>query len=363
MDYQLVEIRDEERADRVRKNAGGKARADVTVILAELGAVPCEAVISENARASAKGLKKLLWHRDVITTLKNSFSPLRPGDTLFIQFPLRFHSVLIGPYLKDLVRSGISVILIIHDLETIRWAKLPRKALSKLRYRLEEQLALTACSRLIVHNETMKAFLAKSGIPEQKMVLLELFDYLASVDISTAANRFQKSRGVIIAGNLSLKKSGYLEHLPDDVQWELYGVGYEKDEKENVRYHGSFTPEELPQKLEGSFGLVWDGPSAETCTGVFGDYLRVNNPHKLSLYLASGLPVIIWKEAALASFVEASGVGFPVSSLHEIRSMLDRMSEEEYSEMQRRSAEFSSRLREGFFLREAAAQARKGLKP
>ncbi len=32
-------------------------------------------------------------------------------------------------------------------------------------------------------------------------------------------------------------------------------------------YFGSFLPDELPAALEGGFGLVWDGDSAETCSG------------------------------------------------------------------------------------------------
>ena len=58
--------------------------------------------------------------------------------------------------------------------------------------------------------------------------------------------------------------------------------------------------------MEGSFGLVWDGISVETCAGVYGEYLKVNNPHKTSLYLASGIPVIIWKEAAWLSLLNAN---------------------------------------------------------
>ena len=33
-------------------------------------------------------------------------------------------------------------------------------------------------------------------------------------------------------------------------------------------------------KMEGSFGLVWDGTSKDTCIGGFGEYLKFNNPHK-----------------------------------------------------------------------------------
>ena len=72
----------------------------------------------------------------------------------------------------------------------------------------------------------------------------------------------------------------------------------------NVKYCGQYKPEELPEKLEGGFGLVWDGDDLGACTGVFGEYMKYNNPHKTSLYLASGLPVIIWEKAAMAKYIE-----------------------------------------------------------
>ena len=56
--------------------------------------------------------------------------------------------------------------------------------------------------------------------------------------------------------------------------------------------------------MDQNFGLVWDGTSLDGCNGRYGEYLKFNNPHKTSLYLSCGIPVIIWKEAALADFVE-----------------------------------------------------------
>ena len=44
---------------------------------------------------------------------------------------------------------------------------------------------------------------------------------------------------------------------------------------ENENYFGSFLPDELPAALEGGFGLVWDGDSAETCSGVFGSTFAI----------------------------------------------------------------------------------------
>ena len=73
--------------------------------------------------------------------------------------------------------------------------------------------------------------------------------------------------------------------------------------------------------------------STATCTGVYGEYLRINNPHKTSLYLASEIPVIIWKEAALAKFIVDNKCGIAVDSLEDIKQALQDLSEEEYNEM------------------------------
>ena len=86
----------------------------------------------------------------------------------------------------------------------------------------------------------------------------------------------------------------------------------------NINYHGSFGVDEIPSKLTRGFGLVWDGDSLDGCRGQSGQYLRYNNPHKLSLYLSSGLPVVIWTGAAEAGFVREHGVGLCVDSLNDL---------------------------------------------
>ena len=57
--------------------------------------------------------------------------------------------------------------------------------------------------------------------------------------------------------------------MPARPAYNLYGVGFDESRAlENEAYFGSFLPDELPAALEGGFGLVWDGDSAETCSGV-----------------------------------------------------------------------------------------------
>ena len=79
---------------------------------------------------------------------------------------------------------------------------------------------------------------------------------------------------MIVAGNLAQEKAGYLYALPAEPAYNLYGVGFDESRAlENELTLAPSSPDELPAALEGGFGLVWDGDSAETCSGVFGEYL------------------------------------------------------------------------------------------
>ena len=60
-----------------------------------------------------------------------------------------------------------------------------------------------------------------------------------------------------------------------------------------------------------------------------------NNPHKLSLYIAAGLPVIVWQQAAIAEFVTTHKIGIVVESLKEISDKIQSLPESEYNEMTR----------------------------
>ena len=76
--------------------------------------------------------------------------------------------------------------------------------------------------------------------------------------------------------------------------------------------------------------MIWDGDSLEECNGAFGEYLKYNNPHKFSLYIAAGIPVITWKKAAIAEFIEKENIGITVNSLEDLEKILINLSNEEY---------------------------------
>ena len=114
--------------------------------------------------------------------------------------------------------------------------------------------------------------------------------------------------------------------------------------------------DEIPSKLTRGFGLVWDGDSLDGCRGQSGQYLRYNNPHKLSLYLSSGLPVVIWTGAAEAGFVREHGVGLCVDSLNDLEEIFRNMTKEEYDALCDNVQRLSGKLRKGEYA-EAAIKA------
>lgn len=326
------------------KTAGVKARDDLEYIWNHMGHSPIFLKPQEFNRAQAGLLEKYRLHRHIAGVWKRGLMGLAKGDTLYIQLPTENHSIYLSGVMTELKNRGVRLIGFIHDLECLRLSGLDRISFKeRARINFEELSLMRRFTYLVVHNNKMKRALAGKGIDEGRLIPLKVFDYMLGdgsfAEIEAIVRRREKEfvadRAVVIAGNLSPEKAGYLKKLPLGCDFHLYGVNCcpLNDYGKNVCYMGSHPPEELPFNMKGQFGLVWDGDSVETCSGVYGRYLEINNPHKLSLYLVSGLPVIIWRKSAMADFVVKKGLGVAVDSLREIRSRIRDMSENEYKRL------------------------------
>ena len=244
-------------------------------------------------------------------------------------------------------KKHIKLAFLIHDLDSLR--KLFLNAQDDFEYMDHKMFDIS--DYIIAHNDSMIEYLVSQGVEREKIHNLHIFDYLCDSN-----NTIKFDRSVSIAGNLDEKKSNYLAKLKDikAVHFDLYGVHLNEEIlASNITYHGAFPPDEINNQLYSGFGLVWDGSSIERCDGNTGEYLKYNNPHKLSLYLVSGIPVVIWKEAAEAKFVEEYGLGITVNSLDELGEKFASLSEEEYFEMVKRVAVVSERLKNGYYLTQA----------
>jgi glycosyltransferase involved in cell wall biosynthesis len=293
-------------------------------------------------------------HISVYKNWKKNLPKMKAGDELIVQLPLRQHSLLLPVLLKGIKNKRVKIYGLLHDLDILRLSTTEYCPLGeRIRRNLEEKKALKLCDAIIAHNKTMKEKLIEYGYDERKIVELGIFDYLSKNPKKERI--FDKS--IIVAGNLNKNKSGYVYKLGEGVNYNLYGIDYTGPQNEFIKYFGSFSPEELPQKVDGCFGLVWDGNSIDTCSGAYGQYLRINNPHKTSFYLACGIPVIIWKDAALADFVLKNNCGITVESLQEISNILGKMSEEDYTKLKRSAEIEAEKLTQGYYTEMAIKKA------
>ena len=341
-------LKEEFLKDSGARNAGNKARNDVEEIVKREGYQPLLLTVEDWYQM---GTVKAQRHK--AKALAQAFSQLKSGDQLLIQFPMLHHSFFTTRLVRKIQRRGVQVYFIIHDLEALRYANLDTVPLKhKIRVHLQESSLLKVADGVIAHNPIMKSVLVEKGLPEYKLVSLEIFDYL--IPNYQEKDGLSKGQPIIVAGNLAQEKAGYLYQLPARPAYNLYGVGFDESRAlANETYFGSFLPDELPAALEGGFGLVWDGDSAETCSGVFGEYLRYNNSHKASLYLAAGFPLVVWKQSALSHFVLENGCGIAVESLHDLSQAIEQLDDKDYQDLVEKTKYIGKKIRDGFFLTNA----------
>ena len=334
-------------------NATNKPREDAEKILTKNGYKP----LYINTTNGVQKNKLLKWKQFIdykknTRIWKKSLETLKSGDIVFIQYPIINTALGLEKVIKLYKNKGIKFAVLIHDLDSLRLTK----DNGYFRYKracYEDKYFLNEMDYIICHNESMKKVLIDLGNNKDNIIELKLFDYL----IDFVPKRIDRSKNgeFIIAGNLAPHKSKYLSYLKElNVNFNLYGVGFEKEiEENNVFYKGKYKPEELLNYLEGGYGLVWDGESVDTIKGGFGNYLRYNNPYKVTLYLTAGIPVVVWKESALANYIVDNKLGFAVNNLNELGDIVKNTSDKEYSEICKNVKAISKKFINGDFLTEA----------
>lgn len=329
---------------------GSKARTDIKNIIGSMGyqVIKVHTTIGTKGTSVAACSERLVradWLQCLDMISENSY--------ILLQHPAPQETRLPEDILWRIKNEKKArIICLVHEVEELRKEYATR--LRQTEFRIMKKLS----DVFIVHNEAMRHFYIQEGVSADKVISLQIFDYINGRE--SIGTYYEKS--ITIAGNLNLGKSAYLKELGKlfPLKIHLYGPNFSETiikNAPNIEYHGSIAPDVLPEMLNKGFGLVWDGESLDTCTGGCGEYLRYNNPHKLSLYLSSGLPVIIWKQAAEAEFVIKNHVGIVVDSLYELNVMLDKMTLEEYKVLAENAKKISVLLGEGTFTKEAVRMA------
>lgn len=348
---------DEEREK--RNTAGAKAPDDIAEICRRAG---YERIVLPYMAITKSSPKQKAWIYFTCEKFwRKVMKTVNEGDVVIFQHPTygKRSSIRMIPKIRE--KKKCRFIAVIHDLESLRGGIKGVVRDNRKTNTLGDTVLLKEFDAIICHNDHMKKYMISQGFDENKLVSLELFDYLSEVHREPSEKSEKPS--IAIAGNLAPGKCGYIYKIKDenknrDLTVNLYGNRYDETQaKGELNYRGSFRPEELPAYLHGDFGLVWDGPEDTTCAGNTGNYLRYNNPHKTSLYLSCNMPVVIWSEAALADFIRDNHAGITVDKLEDLSEAIRNVSDEEYAEICANIAKISERLHNGAYFTEALGKA------
>ncbi|MDR0199063.1 MAG: hypothetical protein LBI43_00625 [Streptococcaceae bacterium] len=285
-------------------------------------------------------------------------------DFLVYQYPTFLGARFDYTFVDHLRARGARVILFIHDVFAL-FLSADGKGYHDMDFFNHADL-------LITHGSQMTRWLRDHDVTTP-MVDKPLFDYLLP-EKNNIAHEIPQRR-LVITGNLL--KSQDLTHWESNTPLDAYGrtsiVGVDGVEQHmslspQITYHGALLQDELLSQLpKNAFGLVWDSDvpvapfSNVNFYGFYKHYNKYNNPHKASLYLAMGLPLVVWQEAAIAKLVLDYNLGFTIQAPSEIDARLSALTDEKLSHYSKQAQFFSALLRAGYFTRQALLDAEKSI--
>lgn len=290
---------------------------------------------------------------------------INQGDTLIIQFPV-YVNPQIFKLMADFVhnqRDG-KVIGIFHEFEGLKTSELATSPENQQdswnSFNLGTYDVIPEIfDALIVQSAAFKRGLQRRLNYDKPIIVQGPYGYKLYNDFYLKNRTFSKRINLVD----NLDSTNYLIDAPASWELDVYGPGLnsalkERFEKEaNFNYYGEVDPVEIASKLKDGFGLVWESSRYDTVDGPESNYLKYRYPHKLSLYLAANLPIIIWNKAAAADWVVKNDLGFAVANLSDIQPLLEALTEEQYQKYQRSLSKISPLIREGIFEKEAAIKA------
>ena len=314
--------------------AGSKAPADISKILK--GKYFLDEIninLNQSSNILINKIKKIIY------SVKRFFTLLFiSNNEYYIMQSNYFYSPFFLVNITAKILKKKKIILFIHDIIGLR--SLNKKSLKK------ELKIFREVKYIIAHNEYMKKFLIKEGIPYTKIYDLACFDYLCNDRIMENKNS-DDGRIICYAGNL--KKSDFLFELDENKMnytINLFGKGISRDINSKIKYKGIYNAVDVRNSIYGNLGLVWDGHLKSDDENIgFKNYAKYINPHKLSCYLAADMPVVVWKKSAIADFVTKNNIGYVIDNLYEINTL-------DFSDInikKKNAMEIGKRIREGYY--------------
>lgn len=278
-------------------------------------------------------------------------SAVKPGDNVFVQFPMWRNRTIEELFFKELFQHDVKVIPIVWDV--LSWLHDASNRDFSRDYAFQ---IMNKSHLLIVPNEKMAARLATEGKVQTPMVSIDLWDF--KLDKKTIQEKkFEKK--VFFVGTLDKTDfAAYTKEYPLYLIGHPRGLTEEERAQQNLHILGEKNNDVIPSMLDGGFGLVSykSGGDKERFRGAerYGHY---NNPLKLALYFASGLPVIVDSFSAHADFIRKENVGLVLDDINNLDILFNQLTEEDYEEMRDNTAKLSELIINGHFTKYALQKA------
>lgn len=308
-----------------------KARSDISIFSEQVGLKRLPIFRYDSAFEESNAIHSRI---DGIT------AGVKRGDVVYYQFPTYNGARFEDFFVEHMKVRGINIIALVHDIEFLRFPS---------HTTFDEINFLNQFDVVIVHNQCMSDILQKNGLTTNT-VNLDMFDYTVGEKI---LKRETIEKKIILAG--SLDKALYLKNWAYNIPIIAFGRQPEFTVSTQVDYRGELAPDVVAEKLPNGFGLAWD-----TNTSVYENgenYAKYNSPHKVSLYLASGLPVIVKKGTAIAGIVNAYHLGIAIESLDSIPEIVDKLTQQDLAYMVEQVDKFRKLLISGYFTKRAIINA------
>lgn len=179
----------------------------------------------------------------------------------------------------------------------------------------DSNLLLSKSKKIIALSECSKQMFHQFGIPEEKLAYIP-----NSLNGDLFSAGVKEMRHWVFIGRLSSEKGilPLMDSWPANQTLNIYGDGPLREEVirrsgSNLRYMGSINREDVVQVFRTARGLLFPSTCLEGGTPIV--YLEA---------LASGTPVIAYKENSVATEVSANEIGFVYQSHEELSSALNQ---------------------------------------
>lgn len=263
---------------------------------------------------------------------------LHTGDFVLHQFPTYMSANFESQFVSALKQRHIRRAVLIHDIEPLRL----------LKENAWEFEVLAQYDIVIVHSKAMQERLQQAGV-KSAFIIQPLFDYL-SPDQPPA----KFSHNINFAG--TFQKSPWLQDYVGTTL-TLFGSKPKKwrdfNFPKDIHYQGNFDPETIVTHLNDGFGLIWDSDFDDK---TYQTYTIYNTPHKASLYLRAGLPLISWTNSAIGQFIVKHQIGFTITNLTELNIRLNQIDRAQYQVWQNNMEKIAKDVGEGNYTRNTLHQ-------